>query len=748
MIAAEELDMDMSQMKFAYPDTAITLPQQQGTNTSFGTKGIGPQVRGAAAHAKQALLVLAAARLGVPVSSLSVSKGVVSGGGKSLTYGALLGEKLFNVSMPLSGVYSGSYHGSPRPDGTPTPSPPSIFAPYFEPGDAPAKPASQYKLVGTQVPRFDIPDKVTGKFTYITDVRLPGMLHGRTVLPRGQGGYGSGAKPISVDESSIKHIPNVQLVRRGDFVGVVAEHEYDAIQAASQLKVTWADPPPISGSGNLWKKMRADDAAGLARADRGSIGAEYGGLFGPVGNVDAAMKSAAQVLSQSYGYHYQIHAPIGPQIAVADVTPNGARVFTYAQGLQGMNTNIAGYLGLPPERVRLTEYQGASYHGGGRGGVQPAVAAAVMSQVVGKPVRVQNMRWDEHGWDKFGAMFLYDLRGGIDANGNIVAFDRTDYSPVQGGSVIFEQQLGASNSATLGQTPGKLDQMTAEVTANGVQYEIPNWRVTWKALPLWGNYFPTGAMRASQSSQTTFATEVFFDELAYAAKMDPIAFRRQNVRKTQLDGNGPHLQSGNSAKPINWSFNERFLGVLNAVAQASNWQPRVAASSLSTETVVTGRGVSFGPRTWPATFGAVVAEIEVNKKTGKILVKHLYAAQDQGFTVNPAGAENEIEGQVVFNTSRALHEEVGFNTKRQTSLDWVSYPILRFKEAPKVTAIIVNRPEIIPAGAGDHVMEHVPAAIANAFFDATGVRIREVPMTPARVRAALAAKGEGTLGVT
>jgi CO/xanthine dehydrogenase Mo-binding subunit len=566
------------------------------------------------------------------------------------------------------------------------------------------------------------------------------------VLPRGQGGYGSAATPVSVDASSISHIPGAQVVSRGNFVGVVAPKEYDAVQAAAILKVTWADPPAISGSGDLWKKMRADDAAGLARIDRGSIGAEYGGLFGPIGDVDGAMRSAAHVVSASYGYHYQIHAPIGPMCAVADVTPGGARVYTYAQGLQGMNGSIAAYLGLPPNRVRVTEYQGASYHGGGRGGVQPAVAAAVMSQIVGKPVRVQNMRWDEHGWDKFGAMFLFDLRGGIDANGNIVAFDRTDYSPVQGGNVITEQQLGKTDSPTLGQNPKNMDQMTAEVTANGVQYEIPNWRVTWKALPLWLNYFPTGAMRASQSSQTTFSTEVFFDELAYAAKMDPIAFRRQNMRRTELDAVGPH--TGEPLEPNGaFRFHERFSAVLNAVAAASNWQPRVAASNLSDAAIVTGRGVSFGPRTFEATISAAVVEIEVNKKTGKIVVKHIYAAQDNGMTVNPESVENTMSGQVVFNTSRALHEEVAFNSKRQTSLDWVTYPILRFKDAPRVTTIIINRPDLRPFGAGDHVMEHIPAAIANAFFDATGVRVREVPMTPARIRAAVAAQGQGTLGL-
>jgi nicotinate dehydrogenase subunit B len=225
--------------------------------------------------------------------------------------------------------------------------------------------------------------------------------------------------------------------------------------------------------------------------------------------------------------------------------------------------------------------------------------------------------------------------------------------------------------------------------------------------------------------------------------MDPIAFRRQNVRKTQLPGLSGTATStgGTQLVPVTWSWTERFLGVLNAVAQASNWQPRVAASNLSDANVVTGRGVSFGPRAWPHTFSAAVAEIEVNKKTGKILVKHLYGASDQGLTVNPMGVENQMEGSMVMNVSRALLEEVAFNTHRVTSLDWVTYPILRFKDAPQVTTIIVNRPEIQMAGAGDHVMAHVPAAIANAFFDATGVRIRSVPMTPVRVRATLKAAG-------
>jgi CO/xanthine dehydrogenase Mo-binding subunit len=249
-----------------------------------------------------------------------------------------------------------------------------------------------------------------------------------------------------------------------------------------------------------------------------------------------------------------------------------------------------------------------------------------------------------------------------------------------------------------------------------MQYHFPNWRVTLKTLPLVGNYFKTSNMRASHSTQTTWATEIFIDELAYAAKMDPIAFRRQNVSKTYTD---------------------RYLTVLDTLAQVSNWKPSVAASNLSNANVVTGRGISYGPRSSPVSFSGVVADIEVNKRTGAISVKHLYGAQDQGLAVSPMGVENQIEGQMVQSVGRALTEQVRFNAQRVTSLDWVSYPILRFKDTPKVTPIVIQRPDVIMSGAGDYTNAHVPAAIANAFFDATGVRIREAPMTPARVRATL-----------
>jgi nicotinate dehydrogenase subunit B len=698
MLAGEELDMDMSQLTFVPPDSAVT-PANAATNSSQGTKFIGPQVRMAAAHAKQALLALAATSLGVPASNLTVKSGVVSGGGKSVTYGQLIGGKLFNVIVPtLPSSVTSNVSGNLV----------TQLSVGNMQGTSPSKSPDQYKLVGTRVPRIDIPDMVTGKAVYAVDIRVPGMLHGRIVLPRGQAAYGFGAPVVSVDQSSIGHIPNVQLVRKNNFIGVVAEQEWDAIEAAAQLKVTWADPPAISGSGNLWSKMRADDAAGNAPARYEAMG----GIAGPIGKVDAALASAARVVSQTYAHPYNIHAPIGPGCVVADVTPAGALVMCHTQVPADLQNLVASVVGLPANAVRVKVYPGSSHYGNSFGRRDAPLAAAVMSQIVGKPVRLQFMRWDEMGWDIFGTPHLMDMRGGVDATGKIVGWDRTEYTPpnVPNVAPTIQQLLGNTVAA-----PGL---GAYEDQASGFTYNLPNWRVTAKTVPLINNYFKTSNMRASESQQETFATEIFADELAHAAGMDPIAFRRLNVSQLNSD---------------------RYLGVLDALQQAANWQPKVAASKLSTANIVTGRGVSFAPRSKPLSFSGVIVDLEVNKTTGKIVVKHIYAAQDQGLAVNPMGIENQIVGQVVQSTSRGLLEEVRFDTRRVTSLDWVTYPILRFKDAPKVTPIIISRPDVVMSGAGDYTSANVPAAIANAFFDATGVRIRTAPMNPARVRGTLRA---------
>jgi CO/xanthine dehydrogenase Mo-binding subunit len=713
-IAGEELNMDFAQLKFVTHDTNVT-PSSPPSYASNGIQFNGPEIRAAAAAAYQTLLGLAATQLGVPVGSLSVKSGVVSGGGKTVKYGDLLGGKLFNVRMSASyNLTQANVAGSTGAG--------------LVSGALGTKAVSQYTLVGTRVPRIDIPDKVTGKFTYIHNVRVPGMLHGRIVWPRGQRNMGAGAPIVSVDAGSIKHISNVQIVRRGDFLAVVAPKEYDAIQAAAQLKVKWADPPPLAGNGNFWKQMRTQDSAGQAVA-RDAIN---------TGNIGAALVSAAHAVSRTYSYPYNGHMPIGPGCCVAEVTPRGAVIYTNSQDLWGLRTKLAQATGLPQNLIRLRYFEGSSNYGDSFGRYETPLAAAVMSQIVGAPVRLQAMRWDEHGYDNYGQPQLMDIRAGVDTNGNIVAFEHTNMSLAANGSTYTTQRLLGLPNPDPGAT-------SAPWCVAGCQYTIPNWRVTGKTLPqLNGGYFKTSKLRSPESTQAAFGAEQVIDELAYLAKMDPVAFRRQNIQTANTHPQANFLWNGLYDYSSVASNKERWLTVLNAVAQAANWQPKVAASNISSETVVTGRGVGLGGHgngAQKVCYAACVADIEVNKKTGKITAKHLYTGQDYGLVIGPDLVMNQALGQSMMAVSKVLHEEVQFDTRSVTSLDWVTYPILRFKDHPSYTHVIINRPNITPGPSSEELMAPVVAAIANAFFDATGVRMQSAPMTPARVRAALKAAG-------
>src|SRR5579871_4663394 len=387
MIVAEELGISRDQVVWVRPETGVS-PNQGGTYGSNGTASGGPQLRAASAYAAQALLGLASSSLGVPVANLTVANGVVSGGGKQVTYGDLIAGKLFNVTMPVTTISQGV---------------------------APAKAVGQYTIVGTRIPRIDIPDKVTGRFTYMQNVRVPGMLHGRIVRPRGQAAYGTGAPIISVDKDSVAHIPNVEIIQRGNFLGVVAPHEYDAIQAASELKVVWQQTPTLPGSGNIFGQMRAQDTAGLTtNSVKASVGQD----------VNAALASAAKVVSATYTYAYQSHAPIGPNCCIADVGPTSAVVLSSTQDIYNTQSKIAILLGLPVTSVKVQYWDGGGTFGASCY-ADCADAAAIMSQVVGKPVRVQFMRWDEFGWDSYGPAVLADVKAGIDGSGNIVAYSST-----------------------------------------------------------------------------------------------------------------------------------------------------------------------------------------------------------------------------------------------------------------------------------------------------------------------------------
>jgi len=424
------------------------------------------------------------------------------------------------------------------------------------------------------------------------------------------------------------------------------------------------------------------------------------------GNVATAFSTAPHVVTQIGRGPYHAHAAFSPNCAVADVKPDSALVISTTQDIYGTRTSLAGVLGMPAEQVQVRYQEGASNYGHGCQD-DVAQAAAIMSQLAGRPVRVQFMRWDEHGWDNYGPAHLGEVRVAADAEGRIVAYEYQGWQH-NWSTVETSAQLTGTPAA---EREGSAAQQVSPLNL-GSMYDVANVKLVNHRVPGMG-YLKGAWLRSPLDLSFSFASEQAIDGLAYILKMDPYSFRQRNIQDA------------------------RWLGVLDAVAQASKWSPRPAASNLalSKAKTVTGRGIGVG--THLASYGAAIAEMEVNRETGRIVAKHMYGAIDAGLAVNPGNIENQISGQLVQTVSRMLKEEVTFNRTNVTSLDWNTYPILRFDECPVVTPIVVQRLNERSTGAGEEVMAGAAAAIANAFFDATGVRMQEFPLTPKRVLAAL-----------
>jgi len=649
----------MNQVSTVGLDTHIT-PNQGGTYSSSAMRRGGPQVQRAAAEARQALLQMAAVQFRVPAESLLVSNGVVStldDPARSVTYGQLIGNQLFN--QPFT-------------------------------GNAPLKDPSTYSIVATPYPRNDIPLKAAGTYSYIQHMRLPGMLHGRIVRPRGQGAYRDGVQVISIDESSISNIPGARVLRMGNFVGVVAEREWDAVRAAGQLDVEWNQPENLPGNDNLFQQMENGHTKERIALEEGDV---------------SAFDNAA-IQSQFNGTGpYQAHVPFAPNCALADVRSDSALVMCSTQDVYNTRTSIANLLGMEADQVRVQYHEAAGTFGHSCWD-DVAQAAALLSSMAGQPVRVQLMRWDEHGWDTYGPAHIGKARVAADSQGKLVSYE---YEGWQHHWSLIETSEQTAKGTPAAEWPPFPAQQINPLTLGGM-YDIPNRFLLNHHVP--GLDYLKGAwLRSPVDLSFAFVSEQAIDDLAYQSGLDPWHFRQRNITD------------------YHWR------DVLDAAANAANWEPRVAAVNASQSGIVRGRGIGLG--THLASYGGAVAEIEVNIQTGEVRILHLVGAIDAGLVVNTSNVENQLIGQLVQTASRMLLEEVTFNTQHVTSLDWASYPILRFEQCPEVTPVIVQRLDEAPSGAGEEVMAAAAAAIANAFFDATGKRMTMYPFTPDRVKRAL-----------
>ena len=660
-IVADELDVPFNRVEIVQGDTALT-PDQGPTFGSLSIQVGGVQIRNAAAMARSALLDLAATQLGVKPDELTVSAGTIGGGGKTVSYGELIGGKAFSLAVDHT-----------KPPKT--------------------KDAKDFKIVGTSVPRVDIPDKVTGKFTYMHDFRVPGMLHGRVIRPPA-----IGATLQSVDESSISGIAGVvKLVREGNFLGVVAENEWAAIKATQQLKATWSSWEGLPEQDKLMEHVRATK---VANDD----------VTGNVGNAKEAMsKGGVKKITATYDFAIHTHGSIGPSCAIAEFKDGKLTSWSASQATHNLRRQLAKMLALPPENVRCIYVEGSGCYG--RNGHEDAAAdAALLAKAVGRPVRVQWSRADEHGWDPKGPPTLIDLRAGLDSSGTVTAWDSEFFMPQQTPKMFMVPLV----AATLSGLPADETVAPGNVHQNSnIPYKFANINIVCHRLET--TPFRPSWIRTPGRMQNTYANECFIDELAAAAGADPIDFRLK-----YLDPN-----------------DKRGIEVLNRVAALAKWDKRPSPKKGQSGDVVAGRGVSYCKYELVRTYIAAVAEVEVKRSTGDIRVTRFYVAHDCGQTINPDGIRNQIEGNVIQTVSRTLKEELKFNRSTVTSLDWVSYPILTFPEVPEIVMDLIDRPAEKPWGVGEPSAAVVPSAISNAVFDATGARLRSVPYTPGKVRKVL-----------
>jgi CO/xanthine dehydrogenase Mo-binding subunit len=674
-IVAEELDVPFKAVTVFMGDTGTSV-NQGGASGSTGIQFGGKQMRMAAAEARRVLVEMASARLGTAADQLIVVDGVVSAAfnrHKRVSYAELIGGKYFNVQLDWNKRYGN---------------------PLYAPGKAQPKKHTEHRIVGKPIKREDVAPKVFGTEDFCTDIKVPGMMHGRMIRPAV-----AGAVPVKIDESSIKDIPGVKLVHENAFLGVVAEKEWDAIKAAEKLKVEWSEvTPPFPDQNTLYDHIRN---APVRKSED----------VKPVGNVDEAFRSAARVIEAEYEWPFQSHACMGPACALVEIKDGKATCWSGTQKSHFVQEGIAATLEMPVENVRVIWKTGPGSYGRSDAD-DAAMDAAVLAKAVGRPVRVQYMRNEGTGWDPKGPASIHRARAAIDAEGKVIAyefkskgFSRVDVNT--NGSKPFDTLAGQARG--VGLKSGDGFGVPAE------SYEFANKRTSWETIaPLLDRSSPlrSSHLRDPVGPQIHFASESFIDEVAAALDLDPVEFRLRHVK------------------------DPRDQAVIKAAAEKFGWDTRPSPRRDQMGDKVSGRGIAYAQRN--GTRVAVIAQVEVDRSTGKIFAKKFTVAHDCGQIINPDGLEKCIEGNIVQGISRTLWEEVKFDGKNVTSVDWMTYPILDITETPEtIEFALINRPELPPTGAGEPSIRPVAAAIANAIFDATGVRIRRVPFSPDRVKQAL-----------
>jgi nicotinate dehydrogenase subunit B len=557
------------------------------------------------------------------------------------------------------------------------------------------KKSRDYKVIGKSIRRVDIPAKVTGEFTYIHDVRVPSMLHARVIRPDD-----NGARIASVDDSAAKQVGGyVQTVRKGDFLAVVARNEWAAIKAANAVRVTWSGGTPLPEQTKVfeeWRKRR------VAKEE----------VTQTVGDAKTALEAAPKRVKATYDFAVQTHATIGPSCAVADFRDSKLTVWTSSQATHSMQHELSSITGLAKDAIRLVFVEGAGCYG--RNGTEDAAAdASLISTIIGQPVRVQWSRADETARSPKSPPRTMDMEAGLDAQGNVVAWTGDFYIALN--HIVAFKPLDFPLLAAAEQGLPRPGNWVGFLFQNsGQPYQIPNVRVNTRHIA--EAFFRSSHLRSPGRIENSFANEAFMDELAQAANADPAEFRLRYLK------------------------DQRAIDVVQAAMKLAGWQARPGPNpNAGSGATLGGRGISYLRYNNAITYVAAVAEVEVNTETGEIRVTRVCASHDCGEMVNPDGVANQVEGGVLQTVSRTLMEQVNWDTKKVTSVDWATYPIMRHTQAPKVEVALIDRPGTPAWGAGEPMACAIPAAIANAVFDATGARMRSLPFTPDKVKAALAA---------